>query len=398
MPNPRSLRRWIVILGLAGLAGTALAQGTPQPGAPPAPASPPQATPPPAPPAPGAQAQVDPQTQQVLDALKALNPQPIHTLKPAQARQQPGLKDAVSSLLQKQGKPTEPEKVAKVEDRTIPGPQGNLPVRVYTPEGSGPFPVLVYFHGGGFVLGNLDTFDASARALANQGKAVVVSVQYRQAPEHQFPAALDDAAAAFRYIQKNAAQFNGDPKRVAVGGESAGANLATAVALRQKKNGSVLPVYQLLIYPFVSNDLSTPSNQQFGGGQYLLSNDDLGWFWQQYLGNNWRDNRNPEAVPLQARPEQLRGLPPAFVITAGLDPLHDAGQQYASKLQDAGVPVDVRNYDGVIHDFFGLAPVLDKAKQAQTDAGQALQRAFSQPKQGQGIGGSGSQPVPPGPP
>ncbi|MGZ3460959.1 MAG: alpha/beta hydrolase [Archangium sp.] len=386
MSNLKSLRKWLFTLGLAGLAGTALAQGTPPPGATPPPASPP--------PAPGAQAQVDPQMQQVLDALKALNPQTPHTLKPAQARQQPALKEAVSSLLQKQGKPTEPEKVAKVEDRTIPGPQGNLPLRVYTPEGSGPFPVLVYFHGGGFVLGNLDTHDASARALANQGKAVVVSVQYRQAPEHRFPAALDDATAAFRYIQKNAALFNGDPKRVAVGGESAGGNLATAVALRQKSFGGVEPVFQLLIYPFVSNDLSTPSHQQFGGGQYLVSNDDLAWYWQQYLGGNWRDNRNPQAVPDRATPEQLRGLPPAFIITAGLDPLRDEDQDYANKLRAAGVAVDVRNYDGVTHDFFGLAPVLDKAKQDQADAGQALQRAFSQPPPAQGVGGSGPQSTP----
>jgi acetyl esterase len=276
-----------------------------------------------------------------------------------------------------------------VEDRTLPGPQGNLPVRVYTPQGQGPFPVVVYFPGGGFVTPSLDTYDASARALANQGQTVVVSVLYRRAPEHRFPAALDDAAAAFRYVQQNAARFNGNPKRVAVAGESAGGNLATAVALRQKTSGGELPVFQLLIYPFLSNDLTTPSHRLSGGGQYLLSNEDLGWYWRQYLGDTWQRERNPEALPLHASTEQLRGLPPAFIITAQLDPLRDEGSQYGERLQAAGVFAEVRNFEGVTHEFFGLGAVLHKATQAQREAGWALRTAFENPAALQAMGGSG---------
>jgi len=327
--------------------------------------------------------------QAVLDAFKALDPKSPHTLTPTEARQQPTAADAVKSLLQKRGQSTEPEKVAKVEERTLPGPQGELPVRVYTPEGRGPFPVVVYFPGGGFVTPSLDASDASARALANQGQAVVVSVLYRQAPEHRFPAAVHDAAAAFRSIQKNAARFNGNPQRVAVAGEGAGGNLATAVAIRQKANGGVLPVYQLLIAPFLGNDLSSLSHQQNGGGSFFPSNEDLRWYWRQYLGDAWQRERNAEAVPLRASTEQLRGLPPAFIITAQLDPLRDDGSQYAERLQGAGVFAEVRNYEGVTHGFFGMGAVLDKAKQAQTQAGRALRSAFENPRALQGLGGSG---------
>lgn len=374
----RAARRWLTTLGIVALSGTMLGQGTPPAGPPPAP-----------PPAATAQPRVDPQMQAVLDAMKALQPKPLNTLQPAEARRQPTVADAVKSVLQKQGKSTEPEKVAKVEDVTIPGPQGNLPVRVYTPQGQPPFPVVVYFPGGGFVTPSLDAYDASARALANEGRAVVVSVLYRTAPEHRFPAALDDAAAAFRYVQKNAARFNGDPLRVALAGEGAGGNLATAVTLRQKAHGGVLPVYQLLIYPFLSSDMSTLSHQQDGGGQYLLSNDDLRWYARQYVGENWQQERNPEAFPLFASIEQLRGLPPAYVITAQLDPLRDEGSQYVERLENAGVFAEVRNFDGVTHGFFGTGAVVHEAKQAQWEAGRALRVVFANPAALRGIGGSG---------
>ncbi|QSQ28221.1 alpha/beta hydrolase [Pyxidicoccus parkwayensis] len=332
--------------------------------------------------------------QKVLDAFKALNPKPLHTLKPAEARQQPTPKDAVEAVLKKEGKPTTPEKVAKVEDRKIQGPGGPLDVRVYTPEGSGPFPAVVYFHGGGFVIANLDVYDASPRALANQAQAVVVSINYRQAPEHRFPASLDDAAASFRYVQSHPSEFNIDPKRVAVAGEGAGGNLATALTMRQKQSKGALPVFQLLVYPLVSNDLSTPSHQANGTGNYLVSNEDLGWFWKNQLGNDWQKSRNPQALPIHASTAQLKGLPPALVIVAGLDPLLDEGQAYADKLKAAGVTVDVKRYDGVTHGFFGMAPVVDKAKQAQSDAGAALKKAFSAPTTPQGTGGSGEQKKP----
>ncbi|GHG73314.1 alpha/beta hydrolase [Comamonas sp. JC664] len=337
--------------------------------------------------APAPTPQADPQMQKVLDAYQALNPKPLETLQPAEAREGPSATDAVEAVLKQEGKAAAPEKVARVEERKIPGPAGELDVRVYTPEGSGPFPGVVYFHGGGFVLADLETYDASARALANQAQAVVVSVHYRQAPENRFPAALDDAQAAFQYVQSHAKNFNIDAKRVAIAGESAGGNLATAVAMRQVKQKGAVPVFQLLIYPFVSNDLSTPSHQRNGGGEYLVSNEALGWFWRNTLGSNWRKTRNAEALPLQATPRQLKGLPPALVMVASLDPLLDEGIAYADKLKAAGVKVDVKRYDGVTHEFFGMAPVVDKAKRAQTDAGVALRKAFS----AQGIGGSGEE-------
>ncbi|ADO68541.1 alpha/beta hydrolase [Stigmatella aurantiaca] len=340
--------------------------------------------------APKTQAAVDAQMQQVLDAHKALNPKPLHTLEPKAARKGPSATDAVKAVMKKQGKPTEPDKtkLAKVDDTTLPGPAGDLPVRIYTPEGTGPFPVVVYYHGGGFVIADLDTYDAGPRALAQQTGAVVVSVHYRQAPEHPFPAAAHDAAAAFRYIQQNAAKYNGDPKRVAVAGESAGGNLATGVAMQQKKSGGPVPVFELLVYPFVSTDLNTPSHKANGQGNFLVSNQDLGWFWQNYLGQDWQKNKDPLAVPLQATPAQLKGLPPTMIITAGLDPLKDEGAAYAKKLQAAGVKTELKNYDGVTHEFFGMASVVDTSKRAQADAARALKGAF----QDSGIGGSGDAP------
>ncbi|MBN9682131.1 alpha/beta hydrolase [Corallococcus sp. NCSPR001] len=328
--------------------------------------------------------------QVILDAHKSLKPVPPHTVSPQEARKGITAKDAVEKTLKDQGKPVTPEKVAKVEDTKLKGPAGDIPARVYTPEGAGPFPVVIYFHGGGFVLADLDTYDASARALANQAKAVVVSVEYRHAPENPFPAAADDATAAFQYVQKNAKEFNGDGSKVAVAGESAGANLATVVSMRQKQGGGELPVFQLLVYPFVSSDVSTPSHVANGQGNYLIGNQDIAWFWGNYLGKDWAKNKDPNALPLNASKSQLSGLPPAMVLTAELDPLKDEGQEYAKNLKAAGVKVDVKNYAGVTHEFFGMAPVLDVAKKAQADAGMALRKAFkAAPAPRTGIGGSG---------
>ena len=335
----------------------------------------------------------DAQMQKVLEAHKSLNPKPPHTVTPEVARKGPSAKDAVTKVLKEENKPTEPEKLGKVDDVKIPGAAGDLQARVYTPEGTGPFPVLVYFHGGGFVIADLDVYDATPRALAKQANAVVVSVHYRQAPEHPFPAAADDAVAAFRYVRQNAAKYNGDPQRVAVGGESAGGNLATVVAMREKK-GESAPVFQLLVYPFVSNDLSTPSHVANGQGNYLVGNPDLAWFWQNYLGADWKKNKNAEALPIHATPAQLKGVAPAMVITAGLDPLKDEGAAYAKKLQAAGVKTELKNYEGVTHEFFGMAAVVDTAKTAQADAVAALKRAFEKTPSMGGTGEPMTRPTP----
>ncbi len=203
----------VLILGLAG--ATARAQPTADPSMP------------------------NPQMKAVLDELAGLGGKPIETLLPAEARLQPSAADAVKSLLKKQGKPITPEPVGKVEDATIPGPSGPIPARIYTPAGDGPFPVLVYWHGGGWVIADLNTYDASPRALANAAGCIVVSCHYRQAPEHRFPAASDDAIAAYQWVLANAPGFGGDPARVAVAGESAGGNLAAVTALRGSPRRSI---------------------------------------------------------------------------------------------------------------------------------------------------------------
>lgn len=333
---------------------------------------------------------VDPQERPVLAQLKALGAKPFHTLTPQQARTGPTPKDAVAAVLNEQGKSAAPEPGVQVQDRTIPGPEASLPIRVYTPKGAGPFPVVVYYHGGGFVVANKEVYDTGARALSLYSGAVVVSVDYRLAPEHRYPAALDDSAEAFRYVRAHAADFNGDANRVAVAGESAGGNLATAVAMRQKKSGDPLPIFQLLVYPLVTNEVSSPSHQKNGQGNYIIGNQDIAWFWKNDLGADWKKNHDPEALPIYATTEQLRGLPPALVITAGLDPLKDEGTQYAQKLRAAGVTVDVKNYEGVTHEFFGMGALVDKAKQAEQDAGAALKHAFARPP---AMGGSGVNPV-----
>jgi acetyl esterase len=329
----------------------------------------------------GAGSKIDPEMQQVLDAHTALGPRPVHTLTPAEARKGPTAKDAVAKVLKASGKPVVPEPVAQVEDRRIPSHAASIPARVYTPADAGnavgPLPIVVYFHGGGFVLADLDAYDATPRAIANQAKAVVVSVHYRQAPESPYPAAADDAVAAFRYVQEHARDFNGDPARIAIAGESAGGNLATVVTMRQRNDNLPQPALQLLIYPFISNDLTTPSHRQNGQGNFLIANADLGWFWGQYLGNGWKETREALAVPIYASAAQLKGIAPALIITAALDPLADEGQQYAKKLNAAGVHAEVKSYPGVTHEFFGMAAVVDRAKQAQIDAGAALRKAFA---------------------
>jgi acetyl esterase len=306
-----------------------------------------------------------PQVKKVLEQMTAAGP-PLHHLSPAEARK------AVEAMRATTG---EPERVAKVEDRLFPGAEGKLPVRIYTPDGRGPFPVLVYFHGGGWVVGSIDTVDASCRALANQAGCIVVSPDYRLAPEHKFPAAADDCYAAIRWVALNAASFYGDPARLAVGGESAGANLAAAAALMAQERGSPSLTYQLLVYPVMNYAFDTPSYRENAEG-YFLTKDMMMWFWRQYLTNE-ADGENPYASPLRAQSQRLRALPPAFVLTAEFDPLRDEGEAYAAQLREAGVPAQSKRYAGMIHGFFGMAAVVDEAKQAIADAAAALRVAFN---------------------
>jgi len=315
---------------------------------------------------------LDPQAREVVAVILEANAPPIPTLTPQNARQLPSPADAVQIVQAMHHKAPAVEPIGMLSHRAIPGPGGQLLVRIYTPLGSGPFPVTVYFHGGGWVIATLDTYDASCRALCNAAHTLVVSVAYRQAPEHKFPAAADDAYAATQWVMANAALIGGDPHRVAIAGESAGGNLAAVTTLMARAKGGTMPIYQLLVYPITNYDFSTPSYKEQAGA-VPLSTPLMMWFWQQYLRTP-ADGASPYASPLRAR--SLQGLPPATVITDQFDPLRSEGEAYARRLQQAGVPVTATRYMGVMHEFFSMPAVLDKAKQAVREAAAGLRSAF----------------------
>jgi acetyl esterase/lipase len=313
----------------------------------------------------------DPQMQTVLTELAALGPKPIPQLSAAEARKQPSPADAVKSLLKKQGKSTAPKAVGSVADRAIPGQGGPIPIRVYTPKGSGPFPVVVYYHGGGWVIANLDTYDASPRAIANLANAVVVSSHYRQGPEHKFPAAHEDAFTAYRWTLANAGSLKGDPTKVAVMGESAGGNLAASVAMMARDSGTQIPAYQVLVYPIAGFDTNTPSYQENAAAK-PLNKPMMQWFFKQYLRTP-EDGKNPLIDLVHA---DLKGLPATTVITAEIDPLRSEGKALADAMRAAGADVDYRNYEGSAHEFFGMGAVLDDAMAAQQQAAAGLKKGF----------------------
>lgn len=314
-----------------------------------------------------------PQMQAVLDAHASLNPKPIETLTPEAARKQPSPADGVKALLKKQDKKVTPEKVADVDNRTIDGPEGKNKVRIYTPDGPGPFPVIVYYHGGGWVIADLDTYDATPRALANAAQAIVVSSHYRQAPEHKFPAAHEDAFAAYKWTLAHAREINGDSNRVAVAGESAGGNMAAAVSMMARAQKVQMPVHQLLIYPVADTAMDTESYQENADAK-PLSKPAMEWFAKHAIDP--KDKSNPLLALVRA--PDLRGLPVTTIITAQIDPLRSEGKAYAEKLEAAGVSVSYRNYEGVTHEFFGMGAVLDKAKEAVAFAGENLRSSFTQ--------------------
>ena len=304
-----------------------------------------------------------PQCKAFLDLLASLGGPPLHELPVAEAR-----KISLTDF----GGPQEP--MARVEDRAVPGPAQPIPVRVYRPVVGDDLPVLMYFHGGGFVICNLDSHDRECRNLAKASGCVVVSVDYRLAPEHPFPAAADDAYAATRYVAEHAGEFGVDARRIAVGGDSAGGNLATVVALMARERGGPALRFQLLIYPTTDwTDDTSPSIREYGNDHFLTV-DAMHWFADQYLPRV-EDRRSPYASPMFV--EDLRGLPPAMVMTAECDPIRDQGEAYARKLQAAGVPVDLRRYDGMIHPFVSLGGIIDSGRVALDDAGAAVRAALS---------------------
>ncbi|WP_028782282.1 alpha/beta hydrolase [Thalassobacillus devorans] len=305
---------------------------------------------------------LDPQAKFLLEQMEAAGDPPMHELTPEEAR-------ASTDFSPLAGEPVE---VAKVENRTVPSAAGDIPVRIYTPEGEGPFPALVFYHGGGWVIGDLDTVDVPCRLLANQSNCVVISVDYRLAPEHKFPAAADDAYAVAKWAVEHGASIDVDSNRVAVGGDSAGGNLAAVVALMARDRGDFPLAYQLLIYPVTHHSYETKSYKDNADG-YLLTKDSMEWFWDHYLRTE-SDGKHPYASPLLA--ENLNGLPPALVVTAEYDPLRDEGQAYARRLNEAGVAVEAKCYEGMIHGFFWMPGVLEQGKQCIDQASSALKRAF----------------------
>ena len=319
---------------------------------------------------PAIRAGVDHQSAALLQVMEQMNVPPMHTLTPVQARE---MARGLAAL------PSAVEEVAHVENLSIPGPAQPVPIRVYTPSGDGPFPVLVFFHGGGWVICDLDTHDALCRSLANAASCVVVSVDYRLAPEHKYPAALEDAYAAVEWVAGNAGRISGDPARIAVAGDSAGGTLSAAVSLMARDRSGPRLAFQLLIYP--ATDLSsfeTGSHRDFADG-YMLTSADVVYFRDHFLRSE-EDRRDPLVSPLLA--PDLSGLPPALAITGEFDPLRDEGEAYANRLKEAGVRARYTRYAGMIHGFVSLEGMVDRARDAIDEAAAALREAFEPSPEG----------------
>lgn len=325
---------------------------------------------------PTAKAEID--MARVLEELKALGAQPIEDLTPDEARRQPNQADAVRSLLAKSGVEPTAYPVAS-HDVSYPGAECDLPARIYRPTGAeGGSPIVLYFRGGGWVLGDLDAYDATPRAIAARTGAVVVSADYRRAPEHKFPAAHDDAVEAYRWALEEAQGLGGDGTRIALLGESAGGNLAINVAIAARDQGLPAPVHVALIYPIVGVDMFTPS-YRINEFARPLNKAMVGWF----LGHALFDAREREdpRIDVVGRAD-LAGLPPTTILTAEIDPLRSEGQALAERLRAAGVAADLVDYEGVTHNFFGLIDVVRQARSAQELVAQNLMAAFARDQRG----------------
>ncbi|HEY0106119.1 MAG TPA: alpha/beta hydrolase [Rhizomicrobium sp.] len=305
---------------------------------------------------------LDPIVKGFLDSMKASGMPKLSEAGPVAGREQ------MVALMQMVGPRDVP--VGKTENLTVPGPGGAVPIRVYTPVAAGgeAMPALVYFHGGGFVIGSIEAVDGLCRMMANEGGLRVISVEYRLAPENKFPAALDDAFAATAWVAQNAAEIGVDANRIAVGGDSAGGALAAEVAQLAKAKGGFNLAAQMLLFPVVQVGEETASMREFAVG-YFLDRETLDWFYACYLPEG-ADVADPRLSPLRAK--DLSGLPPAFVMLGGYDPLHDEGMQYADKLRAAGVKVRIADYSDMVHDFIYFQSVLPQARDALADAAKAV--------------------------
>ena len=310
----------------------------------------------------------------VLSAQAELGAKPTEDLTPLQARMNPSIADALAKVEQQRGMSTAPMP-ASVEDIQVQGAAGLLPARVYRPSAaaSGPLPIILYFHGGGWVIATIDTYDSSARALANGAGAIVVSVEYRKGPEDRFPSAHDDANAAYGFILQHAEPLGGDPRRIAVAGESAGGNLAFNVALYARDQKLPLPVHELLVYPVASTDLTSPSVVENARAK-PLSKAALEWF-IEYYGRGPQDamdtRLNLDGV------SNLQGMPATTIILAQIDPLRSGGEMLGDRLKTAGIPTEVRLYPGTTHEFFGTGAVVPEAQAAVAFASERLRQSFA---------------------
>ena len=340
----------------------------------------------------GTMQRADKDMKRVLAKLQELGAKPIGTQSVEATRKGPTPADAVKAVLKDEGR--DPAalmaemKVAK-KDMTYPTGGGSQTVRIYTPEdaGEGPLPVIVYYHGGGWVIADLDTYESSAMALAHKAKAIVASVEYRHAPENKFPAAHEDAFAAYRWVLENAGQFRGDAKRVAVAGASAGGNLALNVAIAARDQKVQEPVHMLLVYPVAGTDTDTLSYQK-NTNAMPLSKPAMEWFVQNTVSRP-EDKQDPR-LDLVGR-ANLKDLPPATVIAAEIDPLMSEGKALSDKLKQAGGHTSYHAYEGVTHEFFGMDAVLADAKKAQDVAAKDLREAFSNRATGSTRSGSAKQ-------
>ena len=317
---------------------------------------------------------IDPQMLAVIEQLTGTEPPAYPTLTPFQVRNAVLPAEAVAELLKKTGLPAAPAKTDVVQKKLPVGPEEGLLVRMYKPldAPAGPLPVIVYYHGGGWVIDDLDTYEPSARALAAKSGAIVVSVAYRQAPEHTFPTAHEDSYAAYEWVTENAASIGGDPNRIATAGESAGGNLAVAVALMARDRGGRMPVHILSIYPIADGDVQSPSYDKYAKAQ-PLNRAFMEWFFN-YYAPDWKQTEEPLIALVDA---DLSGLPPVTIVNAEIDPLEAEGQTLAERLRAAGNnDVERKLYPGVTHEFFGMAAVLEQAVEAQDFAADRLKEGF----------------------
>jgi len=322
-------------------------------------------------PAPAWAPDIKPQMQAVVEKLESYGDQPIPTLSAVDARKNHTPTDAVMDLMKQYNIPMPVFNIDTMgKDIAVSG--GTIHLSIYTPKtGNGPFPVIVYYHGGGFVIANIEVYSASAKTLADKVGAIVISVGYRLAPEHKFPTAHNDAYAAYLWAIKNAASIKGDPKKIALVGESAGGNLAIATAMKARDAGTMLPTSIVAVYPIAGADTTTASYTKNANAK-PLSRGMMVWFTKKYL-NNMAEGKDPRIDLIDAN---LKGLPPTTIITDEIDPLQSEGMTLVSKLKAVGVTTDTKNYDGVTHEFFGMGTVVPEAKDAEMYAVGQLKKGF----------------------